>query len=691
MNNDDDNKTNNRTDTAKSVSLTSKGVITARNGDVLSPKLYDYGWSEDDYTRDSYDNTLRYADGLACVHLNGKYGFVALNGQEVIPLIYDYAADFSEGLACVLHDGEFGYINKKGKVAVPFRNYDWRGAFKEGLASFSVYGKYGFTNKKGEGQIVAIYDRVESFEQGVSIASLNKKYGVIDKSGKAVIPFKYQYMRKSYKGNFYEVKLRNRVGIINCHGDTIIPLKYDYIDHDIDLNSHTGKVLFVVIRNHKYGFVDKKGKEVIPLIYDSVDDFEYGFAVVEVNSKYGIINEKGSLVVPMIYDLILNSHNNFAVLLNGKWGAITPTGAICIGIKYRALSFVDKNLAQAVYGNKLGCIDSCDNTVIPFEYAPHFRSYYGNGLVQLRRPDCSDVWVDIHGNEYNSEAEAKQALNWEEEISELREFDTHPLLKKTPILVDEQGQETPLPYDKVYQIDAQVFKVKLDGKWGIINADGKEVVPPKYDAIGYRFEQNITPVYLNNKIGFIDKTGAEVIPLIYSGLSIMDEGVFGVRLGTKWGLIDSHGKEIAPFIYNYLANDDWDVFVNEVVRVSRDGKDGFLDKTGSECIAPKYDFANFFWEDLAPVCINNKWGCIDNKGREAIPLMYDYIDVCKDAIIVILNSKYGVIDCKTRDIVIPLKYDNIKWIDKDTFLAKIKEQWVYLDKNGKPKNCGKQY
>ena len=666
---------NNNTERASSPSLITKGVITARDGKILSPKLYDYGWSVTDYFRDIHDNTLRYEEGLACVHLNGKYGFVDLNGEEIIPLIYDYADDFREGLALVEVNNEYGFIDKEGKVVIPFRNHEWCKGFSEGLASFRVSGKYGFINKKGKWEIVTMFDNAEQFEQGVSIASIDNKYGVIDKKGKTIIPFKYEYMRRGYNRNFFEVKLHNKYGIINGNGDIIIPIKYDYIDHHINLDSDTSKMLISVGRNHKYGFVDKIGKEVIPLLYDSVDDFEHGLAVVEVNTKYGVIDEKGSLVVPLIYDLILNYHSNFAVLLNGKWGAITPDGAICIPIKYENLSFIDKNLVQAVYGNKLGYIDSNDNIVIPFKYAPNFRSYYGNGLSQLRLQDGSPVWVDIHGNEYNSEAEAKQAINWVDEIYEVREFDKHPLLKETHILVNEQGQEIPLIYDTVYALDEETFKVELDGKWGVINKGGIEIVSPKYKSIGYRFEQNITPVYLNNKIGFISKTGEEVIPIIYSGLSIMDKGVFGVRLGEKWGLINSVGKEIAPFIYDYLANDDWDVFVNEVVRVSRNGKDGFLDKTGDECIAVRYDFANFFWEERAPVCINNKWGCIDNKGNEVIPLIYDYINVSHESFIVILNNKYGVIDYKTGDIVVPLKYDNLKWIDMDTLLVNADGEW----------------
>ena len=258
------NNNDNKTDSANSASLITKGVITARNGVVLSPKLYDYDWSETDYFRDIHDNTLRYEEGLACVHLNDKYGFADLNGEEVISLIYDYADDFSEGLALVMIGDEYGFIDKEGKVVIPFNNYEWCEAFSEGLASFSVFGKYGFINKKGESEIAAIYDTVEQFEQGVSIASVDNKYGVIDKKGNAIIPFKYESMRRSYKRNFFEVKLHNMSGVINRANDIIIPIKYDYIDSHIDFDNDTDKMLISVGKNHKFGFVNKIGKEGEP-------------------------------------------------------------------------------------------------------------------------------------------------------------------------------------------------------------------------------------------------------------------------------------------------------------------------------------------------------------------------------------------------------------------------------------------
>ena len=49
--------------------------------------------------------------------------------------------------------------------------------------------------------------------------------------------------------------------------------------------------------------------------------------------------------------------------------------------------------------------------------------------------------------------------------------------------------------------------------------------------------------------------------------------------------------------------------------------------------------------------------------------MYDYIDTSHESLIVILDNKYGVIDCRTGNVIIPLKYDNIRWIGEDTLLV----------------------
>ena len=54
--------------------------------------------------------TKRQLAGLACVHLNGKCGFIDKEGNEIIPCEYDYADDFKDNLARVKLKGKWGII-----------------------------------------------------------------------------------------------------------------------------------------------------------------------------------------------------------------------------------------------------------------------------------------------------------------------------------------------------------------------------------------------------------------------------------------------------------------------------------------------------------------------------------------------------------------------------------------------------
>ena len=52
------------------------------------------------------------------------------------------------------------------------------------------------------------------------------------------------------------------------------------------------------------------------------------------------------------------------------------------------------------------------------------------------------------------------------------------------------------------------------------------------------------------------------------------------------------------------------------------GKFGYVDEKGKECIEGKYDYAEEFSEDLAVVQVGRYFGYIDRKGEIVIPLQY---------------------------------------------------------------------
>ena len=71
--------------------------------------------------------------------------------------------------------------------------------------------------------------------------------------------------------------------------------------------------------------------------------------------------------------------------------------------------------------------------------------------------------------------------------------------------------------------------MKLAGKWGYINKEGKEVIPRKYDCI-WSFSEGLAKVELDGKYGVIDKKGDEIIPCKYDEVRFFSKGLAKVGM-----------------------------------------------------------------------------------------------------------------------------------------------------------------
>jgi hypothetical protein len=83
------------------------------------------------------------------------------------------------------------------------------------------------------------------------------------------------------------------------------------------------------------------------------------------------------------------------------------------------------------------------------------------------------------------------------------------------------------------------------------------------------------------------------------------------------------------------------------VMLAENRKWGFIDRTGREVVAPRYDGVEPFAEGLAAVKLNGKWGLINRSGREVIaPKLDQYLSSLSfsDGVTrVKLNGKWGYI------------------------------------------------
>jgi hypothetical protein len=148
--------------------------------------------------------------------------------------------------------------------------------------------------------------------------------------------------------------------------------------------------------------------------------------------------------------------------------------------------------------------------------------------------------------------------------------------------------------------------VKLNGKWGIVDKTGVELIPAIYDyLLNFPYDDEVTPAKFNDKWGLIDTTGTIVIPLIYDTIMILPQGRAIVELN---------------------------------------GKCGFVNKTGTIAIPPKYDNV-FSWNKFVKVELNDKWGLVEGHDVEILPIIYDAIYFIDEKTVhVELNGEDMIID-----------------------------------------------
>lgn len=193
-------------------------------------------------------------------------------------------------------------------------------------------------------------------------------------------------------------------------------------------------------------------------------------------------------------------------------------------------------------------------------------------------------------------------------------------------------------FEGIGTVPAQYADRLIGGKWGFVDATGKEIASCKYDEVK-EFSEGLAAVCEKGKWGFIDENANTVVPYIYDEAGSFIDDHAWVRQKKLYGYIDKKGNQV--ILPKYQTAKD---FCEELALVSLKGKYGFINKDGNEVIPCKYNYAESFSEGLAVVNIGGKWrnigdydgfsggkwGFINTKGDIVIPLQYEHADPFKN-------------------------------------------------------------
>lgn len=193
-------------------------------------------------------------------------------------------------------------------------------------------------------------------------------------------------------------------------------------------------------------------------------------------------------------------------------------------------------------------------------------------------------------------------------------------------IINFEGQEVlPCEYDEITALKGVTsnFLVKKDGKLGLVNEKGQTIINTEYKNIltlkeGYKSEYVI--VNAENKYGVISTSGTILIEPTYEGVKYLgSSSLFAVKQDNTWKLMETEEKKI---IIDGGYKDIVEAKSENIVVVNNDGKYGVVSKENEEKIKPQYEDLKYAFSIYYIAKKDGKYGVINLENEEVIKFEY---------------------------------------------------------------------
>lgn len=246
--------------------------------------------------------------------------------------------------------------------------------------------------------------------------------------------------------------------------------------------------------------------------------------------------------------------------------------------------------------------------------------------------------------------------------------------------INNNNEEILGKYDKIEPIDnydskqnvwyeGNILRAIKDGKYGLINFKGEEILSFEYDSI-VSLKGVISNILIKkgDKVGLVNEKGQSIIPVEYKEIRTLKEGYKNeyiiIDKNGKQGIISTSSKVIVEAKYEeikYLAS-------SEIYSVKENGNLKLINTDGKTLINGKYDEFVQVKGDNVIVKKDGKYGLIEKEGTEIIKPSYeDLVYAFENNYIAKKNGKYGIIDDSNKE-VLDFKYKNIYYVESGNFI-----------------------
>lgn len=444
----------------------------------------------------AYDQVSDFENGMAIVKRGATYGYLSLDGREVKP-VYQEARFFEDGLAAVKEKGRWGVIDMTGRYVVSPTYKDTGAAFEEGrLAVKNQKNLWGFIDREGKEIIPPAYKAVSlAFSEGcAAVQDESNLWGFIDTEGRVTAKPQFKAVLTPFAEGLAGVKTLDGNGYARPDGTIAFTADYDQLFPFEDglAEIREGEVETHAVRSRPpisigigWGWGDwlafrhhhhhPWGWGIgVPIWYPGRYDYE---TVPSITVKRGYIDKNGKVVASPANDRVFPAGRKGILLSkDGRYGWVNREGTYIAHTIYTGLlpDEEDGVLLAKDENKKWGLLSMADgHELLPFSYK-EIRSL-GSGLFGYKE---EDKW-GIAGKD-GSRLTAPLYLA----VSKAGEGLLPVKTKNGWTFITPAGTEA-FPHEDTFS-DVTPFSsglagVKVKGKWGLIDQQGRYVMHPTYE------------------------------------------------------------------------------------------------------------------------------------------------------------------------------------------------------------------
>lgn len=327
-----------------------------------------------------------------------------------------------------------------------------------------------------------VYDAIGEFKQyGYAVMQRKGKVGLLNDRGQEIVPPRYEDL-KTLDSTLFSVMEKGDWKVVNLEGRTVLQPGYELAKA---LKAANGKSCLAFMVNKKWGILDGGGRMLAVPKYDEVKVFESApgelteFFQTQNDSYLGLLSATGfEILPPLAEDIHMFNDSLFLFKKYQKWGAVNKQGGVVLEAVYDHYAYLTNHFLKLTAESRVSLFSFLHNCLV------------SNGEYELSYPLSSEYIL----------CSSPGGLG----------------------LLDYCGRLVlPLRYDEIQIFAGDLFRVNLNGRWGIIAKGDQVLIPFEYDYIA-PIRDGFCLIIQNRRYGLVNDSGKVVVAPQYDRIGFSE-------------------------------------------------------------------------------------------------------------------------------------------------------------------------